>query len=62
VSTGDDEFLSRFKSELAKFVPGDPTDPKTTLAPPELIGEAPGSIRCDLIFAYLHANPFGTSR
>src|SRR5258708_6917139 len=27
------EFLSRFKSELAKFVPGDPTDPKTTLAP-----------------------------
>jgi len=28
-----DEFLSRFKSELAKFVPGDPTDPKTTLAP-----------------------------
>ena len=28
-----DEFLSRFKSELAKFVPGDPTDDKTTLAP-----------------------------
>ena len=28
-----DEFLSRFKSELAKFVPGDPTDAKTTLAP-----------------------------
>jgi succinate-semialdehyde dehydrogenase/glutarate-semialdehyde dehydrogenase len=28
-----DEFLSRFKSGLAKFVPGDPTDPKTTLAP-----------------------------
>jgi succinate-semialdehyde dehydrogenase/glutarate-semialdehyde dehydrogenase len=28
-----DEFLSRFKSELAKFVPGDPMDPKTTLAP-----------------------------
>ncbi len=28
-----DEFLSRFKSQLAKFVPGDPTDPKTTLAP-----------------------------
>jgi succinate-semialdehyde dehydrogenase/glutarate-semialdehyde dehydrogenase len=28
-----DEFLSRFKSDLAKFVPGDPTDPKTTLAP-----------------------------
>jgi succinate-semialdehyde dehydrogenase / glutarate-semialdehyde dehydrogenase len=28
-----DEFLNRFKGELAKFVPGDPTDPKTTLAP-----------------------------
>lgn len=28
-----DEFLSRFKSKLAKFVPGDPTDDKTTLAP-----------------------------
>src|SRR5260370_19401332 len=28
-----DEFLSRFKSQLAKFVPDDPTDPKTTLAP-----------------------------
>jgi succinate-semialdehyde dehydrogenase / glutarate-semialdehyde dehydrogenase len=28
-----DEFLSRFKGDLAKFVPGDPTDPKTTLAP-----------------------------
>jgi succinate-semialdehyde dehydrogenase/glutarate-semialdehyde dehydrogenase len=28
-----DEFLSRFKSELAKFVPGDPADPNTTLAP-----------------------------
>ncbi len=28
-----DEFLSRFKSELAKFVPGDPTDPRRTLAP-----------------------------
>jgi succinate-semialdehyde dehydrogenase / glutarate-semialdehyde dehydrogenase len=28
-----DEFLNRFKGALAKFVPGDPTDPKTTLAP-----------------------------
>ena len=28
-----DEFLRRFKSELAKFVPGDPADPNTTLAP-----------------------------
>jgi succinate-semialdehyde dehydrogenase/glutarate-semialdehyde dehydrogenase len=28
-----DEFVNRFKGELAKFVPGDPTDPKTTLAP-----------------------------
>ncbi len=28
-----DEFLRRFKSELAKFVPGDPADPDTTLAP-----------------------------
>jgi aldehyde dehydrogenase family protein len=28
-----DEFLSRFRGDLAKFVPGDPTDPKTTLAP-----------------------------
>jgi succinate-semialdehyde dehydrogenase/glutarate-semialdehyde dehydrogenase len=28
-----DEFLRRFESELAKYVPGDPTDPKTTLAP-----------------------------
>ncbi len=28
-----DEFLNRFKSELSAFIPGDPTDPKTTLAP-----------------------------
>ena len=28
-----DEFLNRFKSELAAFIPGDPTDPKITLAP-----------------------------
>jgi succinate-semialdehyde dehydrogenase / glutarate-semialdehyde dehydrogenase len=28
-----DEFLNRFKSELGKFVPGDPMDLKTTLAP-----------------------------
>jgi succinate-semialdehyde dehydrogenase / glutarate-semialdehyde dehydrogenase len=28
-----DEFVNRFKAALAKFVPGDPTDPKTTLAP-----------------------------
>src|SRR5260370_21935905 len=28
-----DEFLNRFKSELAKFVPGDPTESETTLAP-----------------------------
>jgi len=28
-----DEFLNRFKSELSKFEPGDPMDPKTTLAP-----------------------------
>jgi succinate-semialdehyde dehydrogenase/glutarate-semialdehyde dehydrogenase len=28
-----DEFVNRFKAALAKFIPGDPTDPKTTLAP-----------------------------
>ncbi len=28
-----DEFVNRFKAALAKFMPGDPTDPKTTLAP-----------------------------
>jgi len=28
-----DEFVHRFKAALAKFIPGDPTDPKTTLAP-----------------------------
>ena len=28
-----DEFVNRFKAALGKFVPGDPTDPKTTLAP-----------------------------
>ncbi|MDE3159373.1 MAG: NAD-dependent succinate-semialdehyde dehydrogenase [Acidobacteriota bacterium] len=28
-----DEFVNRFKAALAKFIPGDPADPKTTLAP-----------------------------
>jgi succinate-semialdehyde dehydrogenase/glutarate-semialdehyde dehydrogenase len=28
-----DEFVNRFKIALAKFIPGDPSDPKTTLAP-----------------------------
>ena len=28
-----DDFLNLFKSELSKFEPGDPMDPKTTLAP-----------------------------
>jgi succinate-semialdehyde dehydrogenase / glutarate-semialdehyde dehydrogenase len=28
-----DEFVNRFKAALAKLIPGDPADPKTTLAP-----------------------------
>jgi succinate-semialdehyde dehydrogenase/glutarate-semialdehyde dehydrogenase len=28
-----DEFVNRFKAAMAKFIPGDPTDPQTTLAP-----------------------------
>ena len=33
-------------------------DSSDSLLPDELIREAPSSIRCDLIFASLHASPF----